>query len=77
MHKGIELASLAEKFPELSRYTNVNQMLVKLHRSVKKLADASHRDMGLDDISIATKYDIVGIDGHGVVAIASTPLMNI
>ena len=32
MHKGIELASLAEKFPELSRYTNVgDQMLVKLH----------------------------------------------
>ena len=29
--------------------------------------------MGLDDISGATKYDIVGIDGHGVVAIASTP----
>ena len=29
--------------------------------------------MGLDDISGATKYDIVGIDGHGVVAIAETP----
>ena len=35
MHKGIELASLAEKFPELSRYTNEIQMLVKLHRSVR------------------------------------------
>ena len=47
-------------------------MLVKLRPISQELADASHRDMGLDDISGATKYDIVGIDGHGVVAIAST-----
>ena len=73
MHKGIELASLAEKFPELSRYTNVGPNVGEVAPISQELADASHRAMGLDDISGATKYDIVGIDGHGVVAIASTP----
>ena len=73
MHKGIELATLAEKFPELSRYTHVGPTVGEVAPISQELADASHRSMGLDDISGATKYDIVGIDGHGVVAIASTP----
>ena len=72
MHRGIELGTLVEKFPELGRYTRVGPNVSEVPPISQELADKTHEAMGLD-LDGNTKYDIVGIDGHGVVAIAETP----
>ena len=73
MHRGIKLSNLTEKFPELGRYTRVGPMVPEVPPISQELADATHEAMGLDINDGSTKYDIVGIDGHGVVAIGETP----
>lgn len=72
MHRGIELGTLVEKFPELGRYTRVGPNVPEVPPISQELADKTHLAMGLT-LDGSTKYDIVGIDGHGVVAIAETP----
>ena len=72
MHRGIELSSLANDFPELSRYTKVAPNVGDVAPISQELADECHRNLELDsDGNIA--YDIVGIKGHGVVAIDTSP----
>lgn len=72
MHRGIQLGNLVDKFPELGRYTRVGPNVPEVPPISQELADKTHEAMGLD-FDGNTKYDIVGIDGHGVVAIAETP----
>jgi L-fuculose-phosphate aldolase len=72
MHRGIELSSLANDFPELSRYTKVAPNVGDVAPISQELADECHKNLQLDkDGNIA--YDIVGIKGHGVVAIDTSP----
>ena len=72
MHAGIELGSIAKEFPELSRYTKVAYNVGDVSPSSQELADWCHENLKLDrDGNIA--YDIVGIKGHGVVAIDTSP----
>jgi L-fuculose-phosphate aldolase len=72
MHRGIELSSLANDFPELSRYTKVAPNVGDVAPISQELADRCHENLQLDkDGNIA--YDIVGIKGHGVVAIDTSP----
>jgi ribulose-5-phosphate 4-epimerase/fuculose-1-phosphate aldolase len=72
MHRGIELSSLADDFPELSRYTKVAPNVGDVPPISQELADRCHENLQLDkDGNIA--YDIVGIKGHGVVAIDTSP----
>ena len=72
MHRGIELSSLADDFPELSRYTKVAPNVGDVAPISQELADECHKNLQLDkDGNIA--YDIVGIKGHGVVAIDTSP----
>jgi L-fuculose-phosphate aldolase len=72
MHRGIELSSLADSFPELSRYTKVAPNVGDVPPISQELADQCHHHLGLDkDGNI--EYDIVGIKGHGVVAIDTSP----
>jgi L-fuculose-phosphate aldolase len=72
MHRGIELSSLANDFPELSRYTSVAPNVGDVPPISQELADQCHHHLELDkDGTIA--YDIVGIKGHGVVAIDTSP----
>jgi ribulose-5-phosphate 4-epimerase/fuculose-1-phosphate aldolase len=72
MHRGIELSSLANDFPELSRYTRVAPNVGDVAPISQELADECHKNLQLDrDGNIA--YDIVGIKGHGVVAIDTSP----
>jgi L-fuculose-phosphate aldolase len=72
MHRGIELSSLANDFPELSRYTRVAKNVGDVPPISQELADRCHENLWLQkDGTIA--YDIVGIKGHGVVAIDTTP----
>lgn len=72
MHRGIELSSLANDFPELSRYTNVAPNVGDVAPISQELADRCHENLRLDNKGNIA-YDIVGIKGHGVVAIDTSP----
>jgi L-fuculose-phosphate aldolase len=72
MHRGIELGSLANDFPELSRYTKVAPNVGDVKPISQELADQCHYRLELDDHGNIA-YDIVGIKGHGVVAIDTSP----
>jgi ribulose-5-phosphate 4-epimerase/fuculose-1-phosphate aldolase len=72
MHAGISLQNLVKDFPELSRYTKVAPNVGDVPPISKELGDACHAALGLDERGFI-KYDIVGIKGHGVVAVDSTP----
>jgi len=72
MHAGIELSELVKHFPELSRYTTVGKNVGEVPPISQHLADECFKSFNLDaDGNI--DYDIIGIKGHGVVAIANTP----
>ena len=72
MHAGIELGNIAKDFPELSRYTKVALNVPDVAPISQELADGVHNNLNLDDEGNIA-YNIVGIKGHGVVAIDSTP----
>ncbi len=72
MHRGIELGNLAKDFPELSRYTRVAPNVGDVPPISQELADQCHEKLQLDDQG-NINYDIVGIKGHGVVAIDTSP----
>jgi L-fuculose-phosphate aldolase len=72
MHAGIDLSTISDAFPELNRYTRVAPNVGDVAPISQELADQCHTMLQLDrDGNIA--YDIVGIKGHGVVAIDTTP----
>lgn len=72
MHRGIVLQDLVKDFPELSRYTRVAPNVGDVPPISQELADECHRALELDHMGNIA-YDIVGIKGHGVVAIDTTP----
>ena len=72
MHRGIELGELVRDFPELSRYTRVAPNVGDVAPISQELADRCHENLGLDSTG-HIQYDIVGIRGHGVVAIDTSP----
>lgn len=72
MHRGIELADLVREFPELSRYTRVAANVGMVPPISQELADHCHTNLGLDKQG-NIQYDIVGIRGHGVVSIDTSP----
>jgi L-fuculose-phosphate aldolase len=72
MHAGIDLSTISNSFPELNRYTKVASNVDDVAPISQALADQTLSNLKLDrDGKI--DYDIVGIKGHGVVAIDSTP----
>ena len=72
MHAGIDLSTISEAFPELNRYTKVAPNVGDVPPISQELADQCHKMLQLDkDGNIA--FDIVGIKGHGVVAIDTSP----
>jgi len=72
MHRGIVLQDLVKDFPELSRYTKVAPNVGDVAPISQELADACHVALELDQHGNIA-YDIVGIKGHGVVSIDTTP----
>ena len=72
MHAGIDLSTISNSFPELNRYTRVASNVGDVAPISQELADACHRNLELDSAG-NIKFDIVGIKGHGVVAIDVTP----
>ena len=72
MHAGIDLSTVSAAFPELNRYTRVAPNVGDVAPISQELADQCHTMLQLDDQGNIA-YDIVGIKGHGVVAIDTTP----
>jgi ribulose-5-phosphate 4-epimerase/fuculose-1-phosphate aldolase len=72
MHRGIELADLVREFPELSRYTRVAANVGMVPPISQELADHCHTNLRLDNQG-NIQYDIVGIRGHGVVSVDTSP----
>lgn len=72
MHAGINLNELVTHFPELGRYTRVAPNVGEVPPISEELATQCHTNLGLDEEGNIS-YDIVGIKGHGVVAIDTTP----
>ena len=72
MHAGIDLSTISSAFPELNRYTRVAPNVGDVPPISQELADQCHRNLELDDYGNIA-YDIVGIKGHGVVAIDTSP----
>lgn len=72
MHRGIDLSTISAAFPELNRYTRVAPNVGVVPPISQELADQCHQKLQLDNLG-NVQYDIVGIAGHGVVAIDVTP----
>ena len=72
MHAGIDLSTISNAFPELNRYTKVAPNVGDVPPISQALADQCHKMLQLDNEGNIA-YDIVGIKGHGVVAIDVTP----
>jgi L-fuculose-phosphate aldolase len=72
MHAGIQLNEVVKDFPELSRYTKVAPNVPDVPPISQELADKCHENLKLDGNG-NIQYDIVGIKGHGVVSIDTSP----
>jgi hypothetical protein len=72
MHAGIDLSKISESFPELNRYTRVAANVLDVEPISQQLADQCHANLRLNDEGFID-FDIVGIKGHGVVAIDVSP----
>jgi len=72
MHAGIDLSTISDQFPELNRYTKVAPNVGDVAPISQELADRCHENLKLDDYGNIA-YDILGIKGHGVVAIDTSP----
>jgi L-fuculose-phosphate aldolase len=73
MYAGIDLPNLLNEFPELSRYTSVGPTVGILPPITQDLADACIKNIGLNADTGEIKYNIIGMDRHGVVAVDSSP----
>jgi L-fuculose-phosphate aldolase len=72
MHKGIELSELVKDFPELGRYTKVAPNVPDVAPISQELADETISRLDVDKNG-RIAHDIIGIKGHGVVAIDTSP----
>ena len=72
MHAGIDLSTVVNNFPELSRYTKVAPNVPDVPPISQELADETISRLGVQwDGTVL--HDIIGIKGHGVVSIDSSP----
>ena len=72
MHRGIDLSTISNDFPELNRYTRVAKNVPDVPPISQELANECFKSLELDELG-NINYDIVGIKGHGVVAIDTSP----
>jgi L-fuculose-phosphate aldolase len=73
MYAGIDLQNLLDEFPELSRYTTVGPTVPMLPPVTQDLADACINNIGFNADTGEIKYNIIGMDRHGVVAVDTSP----
>jgi ribulose-5-phosphate 4-epimerase/fuculose-1-phosphate aldolase len=72
MHAGIDLSTISNAFPELNRYTRVAPNVGDVPPISQELADQTLEKLQIDRHG-NVPFDIVGIKGHGVVAIDTSP----
>lgn len=72
MHAGIDLSKISDAFPELNRYTRVAPNVGDVPPISQELADETLQKLQVDRAG-NIPFDIVGIKGHGVVAIDTSP----
>jgi len=72
MHRGIDLSTVSQSFPELNRYTHVAPNVGDVAPISQELADQCCEKLELDNLGNIS-HDIVGIRGHGVVAVDTSP----
>ena len=73
MYAGIDLQNLLNEFPELSRYTSIAPTVPLIPPITQELADACVNNIGLDKSTGEIKYNIVGMDRHGVISVDTSP----
>lgn len=73
MYKGINLSKLVDEFPELGRYTTVAETCPEVEPISEELAAETIKRLDVCPKTGLVKYDIIGIDRHGVVAIDTSP----
>jgi ribulose-5-phosphate 4-epimerase/fuculose-1-phosphate aldolase len=72
MHAGIDLSTISDAFPELNRYTRVAPNVGDVPPISQELADQTLEKLQVDRVG-NIPFDIIGIKGHGVVAIDTSP----
>ena len=72
IRKGIQLAHLIDDFPELSGLTRVGPNVALIEARTQRLGQAVHDAFGVQSDG-SVSYDIVGVTGHGVVAVDVDP----
>ena len=72
MYCGIDLQSLPDKFPELSRYTSVGPTVPMIPPVTQELADNCIKNFDIDSTG-KVKYHIIGMDRHGVISVDTSP----
>jgi L-fuculose-phosphate aldolase len=72
MHAGIDLSTISDAFPELNRYTKVAPNVGDVPPISQELADETISRLGVDKNGVIA-HDSIGIKGHGVVAIDTSP----
>lgn len=70
MYAGLDLQKIAQDFPEINRYTRVGPTVPIIPPICKELAFASISALGLNKETGSVDYDIIGLDRHGIIAIA-------
>lgn len=70
MYAGLDLQEVAKEFPEINRYTRVGPIVPNIPPISEELAFASIDALALDLETGDTKYDIIGLDRHGIVVVA-------
>lgn len=73
MYAGIDLQNLLNEFPELSRYTSIAPSVPLIPPITQELADACVKNIGLNRETGEIKYNIVGMDRHGVISVDTSP----
>jgi L-fuculose-phosphate aldolase len=73
LYRELNLPSLLSEFPELSRYTRVGPSIPMIPPITQELADACVKNIGYDSVDGSIKYNIIGMDRHGVVAVDTSP----
>ena len=71
MYAGFDLKKIAADFPELRRYTSVGGTVPFVEPGSESLAKCVFNEMV--DYGNKLKYDIVGMDRHGVCAVGANP----
>ena len=72
MHAGIDLSTISDSFPELNRYTKVAPNVGDVPPISQELADQALEKLQIDHNG-NVPFDIIGIKGHGVVSIDTSP----